>query len=143
MSLDDYNYYKDPRTHASKWYLEFDQASMTATVLLYNEEMDQEEQVEVPVSFQVCNLCDGKGTYVNPSIDSGGLSREDFEDDDDFYHDYRGGLHDVTCSMCGGERVVPVLSPDADPEISKQINNKIADDAAYARECAMELAMGC
>ena len=39
---------------------------------------------------QTCYRCDGSRTMVNPSIDAGGLSRDDF-DDPDFEEAYFGG----------------------------------------------------
>jgi len=145
MSLDDFNYYNDVRTQASmqdKWYTSFNQKTMTAIVFLYDDTGDEEEEVEVPVVFEVCGLCEGKGSHVNPSIDSGGICCEDFEDDPDFREDYMSGSYDVPCHECNGRRVVPVVSPGADPEIAKRIKAKIADDIDYARERAMEMAMG-
>lgn len=50
----------------------------------------------------ICTLCHGDGHHVNPAIDAGGLSREDFDDDPDFAEGYRRGDYDVTCVRCGG-----------------------------------------
>lgn len=50
----------------------------------------------------ICTLCHGDGTHVNPSIDAGGLSREDFDNDPDFAESYMRGDYDVTCARCGG-----------------------------------------
>ena len=41
MSLDDYNFYNDPRTRAArtrKWYEAFDESAMTAEVMTWDEE---------------------------------------------------------------------------------------------------------
>ena len=50
----------------------------------------------------ICTLCHGDGKHVNPAIDAGGLTREDFEDDPDFADSYIRGDYDVTCARCGG-----------------------------------------
>lgn len=147
MSFDDYNYnyFNDRRTIAASratWYESLDRKKMKASVLLYNDE-DGEVEVEVDVVFEVCSLCHGKGTHVNPAIDAGGLTRDDFNDDPDFYQEYRSGRYDVRCAECNGHNVVPTISPDADPEIAKRIQKKIQDDHDYAHLCAMERAMGC
>lgn len=63
----------------------------------------------LPTRWQVCGLCDGDGKVVNPSIDCGGLSAEDFHDDPDFASDYFSGVYDVTCPTCAGRTTVPVV----------------------------------
>lgn len=68
---------------------------------------------EVATHNEVCGVCNGSGTCVNPSIDAGGLSREDFEDDPDFEEAYFEGAYDITCPECKGQRVVPVVDADA------------------------------
>lgn len=68
-----------------------------------------ERVLMVPCKFEVCNLCDGKGTHVNPSIDAGGLSAEDFAEDPDFREDYFSGMYDIPCNKCSGKRVTPVV----------------------------------
>ncbi len=52
--------------------------------------------------WQICPICDGDGTYVNPNIDSHGLTAEDFHEDPDFAEDYRSGVYDVSCQTCKG-----------------------------------------
>ena len=54
----------------------------------------------------VCPVCNGEGKTVNPSIDAGGLTREDFDEDPDFREDYMSGMYDITCRACNGQRVV-------------------------------------
>ena len=57
--------------------------------------------------FRVCPVCQGEGKYVNPSIDSQGLTAEDFEEHGpEFREDYFNGLYDVRCKACNGQRVV-------------------------------------
>jgi hypothetical protein len=50
----------------------------------------------------ICTLCRGEGHHVNPSIDAGGLSADDMNDDPDFAEGYRRGDYDVSCARCGG-----------------------------------------
>lgn len=50
----------------------------------------------------ICTLCHGDGHHVNPSIDAGGLSADDLNDDPDFAEGYMRGDYDVTCARCGG-----------------------------------------
>jgi hypothetical protein len=79
--------------------------------LLLVLENDEGEEVEtwLPFKYEACDVCDGKGTHVNPSIDSHGLSREDFDADPDFEESYFRGDYDVTCYQCKGRRVYPVV----------------------------------
>jgi predicted methyltransferase len=110
FSLEDRNYYRDPRVRArdeDRWYVRFSERTMRAVVLVEGEDGAEQER-QVRCSYAVCELCNGKGSHVNPSIDCGGLSREDFDDDPKFYGDYMDGMYDVPCYMCNGRRVVPV-----------------------------------
>jgi len=110
FSLEDRNYYRDPRVRArdeDRWYVRFDERTMRAVVLVEGEDGVEEER-QVRCSYAVCELCNGKGSHVNPSIDCGGLTREDFDEDPDFAEGYFDGMYDVPCYMCNGRRVVPV-----------------------------------
>jgi len=62
--------------------------------------------------FAVCPTCDGNGTHVNPSIDSEGISAEQFYEDPDFEEAYFSGVYDVACAECGGQRVVTKCATD-------------------------------
>lgn len=54
----------------------------------------------------VCPICEGEGKYVNPAIDSHGLTAEDFHEDPDFFDEYMAGTYDVTCNFCKGRTTV-------------------------------------
>ena len=82
-------------------------------VELYNEEEDTEEEVWFPIKFEVCDMCRGKGSHVNPSVDGNGISPEEFSEDPDFADAYFGGLYDVQCYECGGEKVVAVIDEES------------------------------
>ena len=103
-----------------------------------------------PCEMQVCSVCDGKGTHVNPSVDCNGLSREDFENDPDFAESYFRGDYDQTCNNCGGNNVEPVIAhgmlEKMDPRYQEIL--KILDEVQKAdREAdawdAAERRMGC
>lgn len=91
------------------WGVQCDYARLKMRI--FNDEAG--ELVERPAEFQVCPDCEGKGTYVNPAIDSHGLTSEDFDEDPDFREDYMRGRYDVRCKSCDGERVVLVPSDEA------------------------------
>jgi hypothetical protein len=92
----------------------------------------------VRVRFEVCPLCEGRGQYVNPSIDAHGLTAEDFEDED-FSESYRRGDYNVRCTLCGGEKVVPV---PLDPEIADEIEERARDLAEMRAEQLAEMRVG-
>jgi hypothetical protein len=91
---------------------------------------DNESEVEIPIEFEVCGTCRGKGSRVNPAVDGHGLSREDFDEDPGFEEDYFAGVYDVTCSDCRGTRVEPIIA-DEDKLSDEQ---KAALKYAYNRE---------
>lgn len=89
MSCEDRNYYRDPR--------------VTATRAAVPEDR--------PWHWEICDLCDGRGKVVNPSIDASGLTADDFAEDPGFAEDYRSGVYDIPCPRCGGRTTIPVEGP--------------------------------
>ena len=136
MSIEDANYYGDRRVRARnrrEWYTRLDENRMQATVVIEDEEGDEAEHL-IPFKFVVCDTCDGKGKHVNPSVDSNGLTADDFDQDPDFKEDYFGGLYDVTCYGCGGRRVVPVIDEEnADADLLRRLREQEEHREEYAR----------
>ena len=97
------------------------------------------ETVTIPAKWDICDLCDGEGTHVNPAIDAGGLSQEDFEQDPSFTEAYFNGIYDVPCRQCGGtgKMLVPVDAQDY-IEWNNQRANDRAEAAAERRMAARE-----
>ena len=127
--IDDLNYFRDPRN--------CDRAEVPTVYL-------GDEKVELPWHWEVCPVCGGKGTHVNPSIDAGGLTGEDFAEDPDFAEGYFSGMYDQTCNYCGGRTTVPAV--DEDRLTSEQREALEAQDRADAEihaERMMEIRMGC
>ena len=149
MSLDDYNFYTDPRTRAGrtgKWYDSFDESAMTAEVTVYDE--DDDEVVEtMPVKHKVCDLCDGSGSHVNPAIDSGGLTFDDWDGDPDFAEDYRSGRYDISCLACDGSgnsvEIDEDRLDDRQREVLELLEERARDDAEYEAMVASEIRFGC
>lgn len=135
--------HRDVAARRHKWWDGLDEGRLLAHVLIENED-GEELSVTVPIKFEVCPTCRGRGSHVNPSIDSHGISREEFDTDPDFCRDYMRGVYDVNCYECGGKRVVPVLDEEGcSPEIVEAINDRIHWEADYARERAWEVERGC
>lgn len=144
------NYYSDHRVAAlDRERGAFNQKLMTLTFSVIDDEEEEEAEVEVtlPARFEVCETCSGKGTHVNPSIDSGGLSSDDFAEDPDFAEAYFGGAYDTVCYGCKGERVEPVVDEARlNSEQKRQyamVRKTQRERADYEVECRHEREMGC
>jgi len=109
--------------------------------VLYLEDGDEKE---LPMKFEVCPVCEGKGSHVNPSIDAGGLSAEKFHDDPDFAEQYWHGTYDQTCNRCEGKRVVPAVDWDAlSEDESKAYKKQLRSEWEDEQERLSEIRMGC
>jgi hypothetical protein len=115
---------------ALRWWKDLDRANRKATT---------QDGIEVPVSFEVCPTCEGRGSHVNPSIDAHGLSADDFAEDPDFAEDYWSGAYDVPCYLCGGATTTPVCE---DAEIRREMEEQIQANYEYMREVEAERRMG-
>jgi len=140
----------DRRETNQQWYDSFDERNMTLTLKEGDGRLEIDEDGEevfigemIPAIFEVCGTCDGKGKHVNPSIDSNGLSAEDFDEDPDFRENYFSGMYDVPCNECHGKRVVP--APDYNrmtEEQKKNVEEAIESHHAGQYEEYMERKMG-
>lgn len=133
--IENLNYYSDQRV----------QAEPAGVPVAFYDHPDGGGQEEVPLPWKwaVCDLCSGKGTHVNPSIDAGGLTAEDFHDDPDFAEQYRDGLFDVPCRQCRGRTTIPVVDEDAcPPDLLKAYYQQQMDEAADRAAHLAELRMG-
>lgn len=98
---------------------------------------------ELPTVWEVCPVCDGNGSHVNPAIDCNGLTAEDFADDPDFAEDYFRGAYDQPCNRCGGRSTVRVLDRDACPADLLALYDADAEaDAEYDAIRLAEIRMG-
>ena len=79
---------------------------------VYLDEVD----FTVHIHMGECEVCQGKGKYVNPSIDAGGLTYEDFANDPEFEEEYFRGAYDQVCEACGGKGKYPEIDRDKTPE---------------------------
>ena len=127
----------------------FDERAMTLSIVVENDE-GEEETLTVKAAFEVCSLCNGRGTHVNPSIDAHGITREEFDEDTGFKEEYMSGVYDVQCYECAGKRVVPVPDDDVasaflslnDKETLERFTRVLEDRAHDRRERAHEIEMG-
>jgi len=72
---------------------------------------------DLPAKHEVCDRCEGHGTHLNPAIGEHAYTRDEFNEsfDDDERAEYfrRGGIYDVQCEQCHGQRVVTVVDERA------------------------------
>lgn len=94
-----------------------------------------EEERRFLLEREVCPTCNGEGSHVNPSIDSQGLSADDFAEDPDFAEDYIRGTYDIPCKECNGLRVI---ATSKHPDFIKAMNQFWAEEAADRHTQMME-----
>ena len=129
-SLEDYNIANDPRSGPA-----------AEAPALY---LDNGEELSLPMTWEVCGVCNGKGKHVNPAIDAGGLTHDDMHDDPDFADAYMAGVFDQTCNRCKGRTTVPVVNYDAlTPEQREQYEAQQRADWEEQEERLAEIRAGC
>jgi len=129
--LDDYNYFNDRRV-------------CKPAPTSFEVYMGDEVWVDLPTYWEVCPICDGEGKHVNPSIDAGGLTQDDFDEDPDFRQNYLEGVYDIPCNYCGGKRVVKMVNTDLlSDDVAEAFRDQQRDDAEEEAIHRAELAMGC
>jgi hypothetical protein len=106
--------------------------------LLIDEDVAENGVLSYPAHYEVCPVCNGKGTHVNPSIDSHGLSAEDFAEDPDFARDYVKGRYDVPCVACHGRNVILVPNEkDGKKFVEEAFRSESSTRAEYEAERRM------
>jgi len=129
---------RDSEGICGSWYESFDQERMQFS--FYGED---DELIVVPAKWEVCGLCDGRGSHVNPSIDAHGLSPEDFAEDPGFAEDYFSGVYDETCRRCNGRTTEPTVDWDGcSKEQKKAAEEALQDHYSEIRERQSEIRFG-
>ena len=112
-------------------------------ILIFEEEYG----IILPKKKEVCPTCGGTGKHVNPNIDGHGLTREDFEQDPDFFDAYISGVYDVRCYECNGRNVVDTVDLETLKRTDRQTYEEwikwLIDSEDYHYTCMMERRMGC
>jgi hypothetical protein len=111
---------------------------------VYDDDGDGERDIEFPATVEVCDVCDGAGRHVNPSIDGNGITSEDMAElGDDFREDYFSGAYDVQCRQCHGRNVMLVIDEKKANKIDLALYYATLDAAhAHAAERDAEIRMG-
>ena len=140
-SLENFNYYSDPRTIAQLAGSSFilgasksqQQAFLDPAILhIYDEEDNNNPKtcihqllkklgtkvqfqnqaaitINAPIHNVLCPMCEGDGTVVDPSIDSSGISNEDFYEDPEFENAYHSGFYNIRCPSCKGNKIIQTI----------------------------------
>ena len=68
----------------------------------------------IPSTVKVCFTCQGRGSHVNPDIDSHGITADEMSElGEDFQESYFSGVYDVDCTQCKGNKVIAVVNHEA------------------------------
>lgn len=82
-----------------------------------SDEDGDEQSFELPGKFEVCHDCEGHGSVLNRSMREHAYTREEFEatfsDEEREQYMTRGGMYDVQCPTCHGQRVEVVVKEAA------------------------------
>ena len=103
--------------------------------------------VVVDSRFEVCSTCNGRGTHVNPSIDSGGITASEWAEwDEEEREHYWSGSYDVSCYQCHGEKVIQNLEYETENKLynwcCERLNEHYESQYESAREMAEERRWG-
>ena len=114
---------------------------------LTNDEDGEETEHGVPGKNEVCSRCRGFGHHTNPAIDGNGITQSEWEEwGEDDRDNYMSGVYDVSCEVCGGNKVV--MAPDEQfcseeqKELLKLWYEEQESNAYYDEESAAERRMG-
>ena len=121
MNIEELSYARDPRN-----------CEAAKAPVLYLEDGGKEE---LPMHWAVCDVCHGKGTHVNPSIDCNGISPEAFDEDPDFAENYRSGMYDQPCNCCNGRTTIQAIDWDALTSEQRTLYEQQLKDEADDRAC--------
>lgn len=123
------------------------------TVHIGHDDNGEMQMYTFPAKYEVCHRCEGHGKHVNPDIEceGGGFTGSEWAEacaeDPDFHDDYFGGMYDISCTCCEGNRVVLVIdesSFDKEDKIAfSQYQDQLEKDQLFEEERAAERRMGC
>lgn len=93
--------------------------------LTWSDEDGEEVTHSFPCKNEVCPRCEGYGTHLTPSIGNHAYSQEEFNEsfDDEGREEYfkRGGIYDVQCEECKGNKVIEVVDESKLSEEQKKL----------------------
>lgn len=101
---------------------------------------DDDTFTELVATYEVCGRCRGEGKHVNPAIDGNGITASEMDElGDDFRDGYLGGVYDIRCQECDGQRVVAVVDETKNsPELLAKYYEYLEDEGQSRAEDAAE-----
>lgn len=103
----------------------------------------QGDELVLPTKWVICDVCQGNGTVVNPSIDAGGLTSDLEDPDPQFMDDYRNGVFDIQCKRCEGRTTMRVVDrSQCDQYLLDLIDQEAREEALIRAAEIAELAAG-
>jgi len=90
---------------------------------------DSDEPKELPWKWVIHSSCEGHGTS---SAYLGVFTRDDVDDDPEFFEEYRKGTFDRPCEGCDGGRVRVIDEDRCSPEDLAAYRKQLQDDAEDA-----------
>jgi hypothetical protein len=96
-------------------------------------EFAREEFGNVPLEYELCGSCRGRGTMTLKRL---AVSPEMFDEDPDFAEDYWNGMYDEPCDECNGRTSVLTLAKHAPAEMTESLERWYwmeAEDRAVRR----------
>lgn len=114
----------------------------------HTDEDGNEITENIPAKYSVCSRCGGHGTHLNPSIGEHAYSLEEFDnefsDEEKEAYFTRGGMYDVNCIVCHGDRVERVPDWDAvwPGDLKERYQSFLKEEAEYEQLCRSERLMG-
>lgn len=104
----------------------------------YRDDNDEEQEIDLPGTRQVCGRCGGRGKHDHPAF-ANGITERDFAEDPDFRDEYFAGRYDVRCSECDGRNVVLVVARDSvEPEILAKLDRWLEEERRFQLESSAE-----
>jgi len=108
---------------------------------------DEDSLERVPIKYEVCDTCEGKGAHVSASIDAHGITQSEWAEwDQEERESYRSGGYDTTCVECHGKRIVPEIDWEnlegRNAELSKRVRDHLEAQYEDRRAQAHEIEMG-
>lgn len=101
---------------------------------MYEDENGDEQLVDLPGEYEVCDLCRGTGKMTNRSI--GAITSDEWERDWDYEEReaYMNGRYDVLCDECNGKRVVWGIDLEAFEKLNKEAYDHYVNKMRYDAE---------
>lgn len=131
MNYKDHAVKRKPRIER---FVSIDENRLTATIKNYlNGEPG--ELVSIPIVFEVCHSCNGRGKILDPSLGISDLSPEKLAaSGQDVVDAYNAGEFHINCHECLGARVLPNLDEDRASQPQLRVWISLLEEEAFEKD---------